>query len=87
MKGVEGWRGGGRGIAKALTVSFLAIAAFLSFPDIAHACPVCFDANGEVRLAFIVTTGFLTFLPLLMVAAVFFWAKKKFQEMDGEAES
>ena len=42
------------------------------FPDVAHACPVCFDSREENRVAFIATTAFLTFLPLGLIGAMVF---------------
>ena len=39
----------------------------LSFPSTALACAVCFSGEDANRIAYIVTTGFLTFFPLLMV--------------------
>ena len=58
-------------------------------PDVAWACPVCFDASAENRWAFLGTAILLTFLPLGMVGGVGLWMKKRFREMeeqDGEAE-
>jgi len=54
----------------------IAIAAWL-VADIAHACPVCFDANESNRTAFIVTTIFLSLLPLTMVGAIVLWIRQR----------
>lgn len=64
-----------------------AIAAFVvlllvAFPEVALACPVCFDARDENRQAFIVTTAFLSLLPLGMVAGAGLWLRKRAQEQD-----
>ena len=66
---------------RALFIALITTALCLGLPEAAHACPVCFDANGEVRLAFIVTTAFLTFLPLAMVGGVGLWMRKEFRKM------
>lgn len=59
-----------------------------AFPDVAHACPVCFDRDDEARLAFLATTGLLTLLPLGLVAGTGWWLRKRAREMeDGAAES
>ena len=52
------------------------------------ACPVCFDANEENRVAFLATTGLLTLLPLGMVAGFGVWLRKRARGLaeDGELE-
>ena len=64
----------------------LAAAALLlvAFPDVAHACPVCFDANDENRQAFLATTAFLSLLPLGMVGGAGLWLRKRSRELDAE---
>ncbi len=66
---------------RTLIIGLLTASLCLGLPEAAHACPVCFDANGEVRWAFIVTTAFLTFLPLAMVGGTGLWMRKKYREM------
>lgn len=66
---------------QALIIALITTSLSLGLPEAAHACPVCFDANGEVRWAFIVTTAFLTFLPLAMVGGVGLWMRKEFKKM------
>lgn len=57
-------------------------------PDAAHACAACFDANDENRQAFIVTTAFLTILPLGMVGGAGLWLRHRVRERAaGEALS
>lgn len=64
----------------------LALVAVFALPDVAHACPVCFDSSDENRQAFLVTTAFLTLLPLGMVGGVGLWLKKRVRETGrGEA--
>lgn len=65
----------------------IALVLLLALPSAAHACAVCFDANGEVRMAFVVTTGFLTLLPLGMVASVALWIRKKLREPEVDSPS
>lgn len=48
-------------------------AAVLLTPSLGYACPVCFDANEANRVAFIVTTVFLSTLPLAMVGGFVLW--------------
>lgn len=66
-----------------LGIVALALAALLVLPDAAHACPVCFDSSDENRRAFIVTTAFLTLLPLGMVGGVGLWLRKRAREVGG----
>ena len=56
------------------------LAAAAVAPDLAHACPVCFDATDENRQAFLVTTVFLTLLPLGMVGGAGLWLRHRAQE-------
>lgn len=65
-----------------------ALLLLVVLPDVAHACPVCFDARDENRQAFLVTTAFMSLLPLGMVAGAGLWLRKRSREMDAkDAES
>lgn len=66
----------------AVTLLVLAFVALL--PEAAHACPVCFDASDENRQAFVVTTAFLSLLPLGMVAGAGLWIRKRSRELDDQ---
>ena len=74
-------------------IPVLVSAALALFPDVAHACPVCFDARDENRQAFLATTAFLSLLPLGMVAGTGLWLHRRArgidertdQEIDSEA--
>ena len=51
-------------------------AQVVAMPDLAEACPVCNSAKNEAsRIAFLVTTAFLSLLPLGLVAGVLFWIR------------
>jgi hypothetical protein len=50
----------------------LSTTALLLIPTVAHACPVCFDANAANRVAFYLTTALLTLLPLAMLGGLGF---------------
>lgn len=63
-------------IAGALTVLLLVL------PEVAYACPVCFDSRDENRQAFFATAVLLTVLPLGMVGSMGLWMRKRFQEID-----
>jgi len=58
----------------------LALAAVLATPAVAYACPVCFDANEANRTAFILTTIFLSLLPLGMVGGIAYWIRQLTRE-------
>ncbi len=45
----------------------------LIFAHPASACPVCFNANEETRMAYLVTTIMLSALPLGMIGGLAFW--------------
>jgi hypothetical protein len=64
----------------------LALVLVAVLPDVALACPVCFDARDENRQAFLATTAFLSLLPLGMVAGAGLWLRKRAREADGQHE-
>jgi hypothetical protein len=69
--------------------SFVAMAAtaMLLVPDLATACSVCFTGRAdETRVAFIVTTGLMTALPLLLIGSVIWWLRRRAQQIHDEQE-
>lgn len=52
----------------------------------ADACPVCFSAKEETRVAFYLSTAFLSLLPLSMIAGVILWIRGKFKGVSTEPE-
>ena len=84
---------GGRGEARprqsrraVLCVATLALVLLAAFPDVAHACPVCFDRDDEARIAFLATTGLLTLVPLGLVAGTGIWLRRRAREIAEEEE-
>jgi high-affinity Fe2+/Pb2+ permease len=64
----------------------LVLALFLYAPA-ALACPVCFSAkNEENRVAFIVTTAFLTFLPLGLIGGGVWWLRRRSRQESQAAD-
>lgn len=55
-----------------------------TLPAIALACPVCGQAQENQRLAYIISTGFMSFLPLLFIAGVIYWLVRKARAADAE---
>ena len=51
----------------------------------AEACPVCFSANEETRVAFYLSTAALSLLPLSMVGGVIFWIRARFKRVGGKS--
>jgi len=60
----------------------LVITLAVTWAPAALACSVCFDANGERRLAFLGTTIFLTLTPLAFVFAVVWWLRRRARMLD-----
>ena len=60
----------------------LALMLVMVLPDVAHACPVCFDSRDENRQAFLATTALLSLLPLGMVGGVGLWMRKRYRELE-----
>ena len=46
----------------------------------ADACPVCFSAKEETRVAFYISTAFLSLLPLSLVGGIILWIRRKLAE-------
>jgi hypothetical protein len=66
---------GGAGLLVALALCLL--------PRVAHACPVCFAAKNDAsRVAFIVTTGFLTALPLVVLGGLIYWVFRRSRALE-----
>jgi len=71
----------------------LLAAVLTALPAIAAACPTCGVGNGRNKMAFFVTTIFLSLLPLGIIGAGLFWLARKgrsfiaseFRESDEEA--
>ncbi len=57
--------------------SLVLLALLSSTPIAAQACPVCFSADEGSRIAFIVTTVFLSVLPWLMVGSFVVWYQRQ----------
>ena len=73
-------------VARAALGGVAAVLLIAALPDVAHACPVCFDRDDEARLAFLATTGLLTLLPLGLVAGTGWWLRKRAREVEDGAE-
>lgn len=59
-------------------------AALLLLATDAQACSVCFSGNEETRTAFIVTTAFLSLLPLSLIGGIVYWLVKRIRAHEGE---
>jgi hypothetical protein len=63
----------------------LPLAAILLVPGLAQACAVCFSGRSdETRQAFIGSTAFMTFLPILVVGGVVWWFRRRVLAMQAE---
>jgi hypothetical protein len=60
-----------------LNLAGLVLASILFGAKGALACSVCFVAEEETRVAFLVTTGLLTLLPLAFAGGVVYWLVKR----------
>lgn len=64
-------------------IPVIALALLVVLPDVAHACPVCFDPRDENRVAFLATTVFMSLFPLGMVGGLGLWLRKRARELRG----
>ena len=62
------------------------VAVFLVLvPSFAEACAVCGAGRDEAsRLAFIVTTAFMSALPLVLIGSLVFWLRSRFRTLAEE---
>jgi hypothetical protein len=72
------------GVLRAAGAFVLAMTLLAVLPEAVMACPVCFSASDENREAFLVTTAFLSLLPLGMVAGTGLWMRRRSREIDAE---
>ena len=71
------------GLAPALALAVLLLAS----PEPAQACSVCSAAEEDsVRAAFLVTTVFLSVLPLMLVGGFAWWLRRRVRDLDAERE-
>ena len=65
----------------ALTTTLLLAAVSLPARP-AWACAVCFSGRDESRVAYLVTTIFMTAIPMLVLAVGIYWVVKKANAAD-----
>jgi hypothetical protein len=61
---------------------WVAALTLLFAPDLAQACSVCFGGEEQTRMAFIVTTAFLSILPLALVAGLALWLRSRAKALE-----
>jgi hypothetical protein len=62
----------------------LGLLIFTTTSDL-FACAVCGVAKEESRIAFIVTTGILTFVPLIVIGFVIYYIYRQVKARESEA--
>lgn len=62
-------------------IPVLALLMLAILPDVAHACPVCFDPREENRIAFLATTAFMSLFPLSMVGGLGLWLRRRSRQL------
>ena len=70
-----------------MRVTTILAAAALLFPGAAEACAVCGPGTEESRVAFILTTAFMTALPLALIGGVVSWLRRRLAEMERRAHT
>ena len=57
-------------------------------PSVAQACAVCFSGRSdEQREAFLITTVFLTFLPLILLGLAIGWFVRRVRRIEAEHDA
>ncbi len=71
---------------KLVPVVMISTAALL-VPRLAAACAVCFTGRAdETRVAFLVTTGLLSALPILLIGSLVWWLRRRAHKIRDERE-
>lgn len=62
--------------------------ALAAAPRAADACAVCFSGKtDETRIAFILTTAFLTVMPLVLLGAAVLWLRRRLHRHEAEQDA
>ncbi len=64
-------------------IPVLVLLLLVVLPDVAHACPVCFDPREENRAAYLATTAFMSLFPLGVVGGFGMWLRRRARELRG----
>ncbi|MEE3326781.1 MAG: hypothetical protein VX252_05580 [Myxococcota bacterium] len=74
-------------MTRALLLVLSALFVFLLLPSLAEACAVCGSVQSEsTRKAFVGTTAFMTFLPLVMLFLVVGWYIRRTLQREEQEE-
>ena len=65
-------------------LGLLVVLVGVFLPSLVLACPTCINAVEESRMAFLITTGLLSFLPLIMMGSFFLWLRARAREIARE---
>ena len=65
-----------------LARSWVLALVFVALPAFASACPVCFDARVQTRVAYFATAGLLTLLPFALVGGLLAYVRVRSRERD-----
>ena len=70
-----------------LALAVMISTAVLLAPRLAAACAVCFTGRAdETRIAFLVTTGLLSALPILLIGSLVWWLRRRAHQIRDEHE-
>ena len=74
-------------IGMKLAFAVMISTAVLLAPRLAAACAVCFTGRAdETRIAFLVTTGLLSALPILLIGSLVWWLRRRAHQIRDEHE-
>ena len=64
-------------LARRISSPALVAMALCWLPSGALACSVCYNPKEESRMAYLLTTGLLTLMPLIFMGAVLLWIRAR----------
>ncbi len=75
-------------MSKRILLRSATLAVLLLVPLTAYACPMCFQGkNEESQIAFIVSTAFMTLLPLLVIGGAIWVVRKRVKKLEARDEA
>jgi hypothetical protein len=67
-------------------IPVLVLLLLVLVPGTAHACSVCFDPRDKSNGTFLVSTAFLSLVPLGMLGSVGIWLRKRLRDVRADEE-
>jgi len=71
---------------KRLWIPVLVLLLLVIVPGTAHACSVCFDPRDKSNGTFLLSTAFLSLVPVGILGSMGMWLRKRLRDVRGDYE-